>query len=245
MSKIHLIMQSKGGVGKSMIAYYLAQYLIEKKGGIIGFDTDLHNHTFENYKALGATSLALINQDTQIINTKALDDIIEATTGNDKDVVIDVGSSSFSPFYNYILENDTASYWKDIGHKLYLHTVITGRDFLDCTKTFDQIINHFGVSKNCRFIVWLNPFFGPVEYLGNSFTDTQSYKENSKKIAGMIAMPMYNKDTYMADFIDLTKMGLTFDEGVQSPDFKIAEKQRIRTMKKRLFEILDQVQELL
>ena len=40
MANIHLIGGEKGGVGKSLMARILAQYLIDKQLPFLGFDTD-------------------------------------------------------------------------------------------------------------------------------------------------------------------------------------------------------------
>ncbi|MCZ2328968.1 nucleotide-binding protein [Bartonella sp. F02] len=52
MAKVHMILQGKGGVGKSMIAAILAQYKASKKHMPLCIDTDPVNATFEGYKAL-------------------------------------------------------------------------------------------------------------------------------------------------------------------------------------------------
>ena len=40
MANIHLIGGEKGGVGKSVVARVLAQYMIDKDIPFVGFDTD-------------------------------------------------------------------------------------------------------------------------------------------------------------------------------------------------------------
>ena len=40
MANIHLIGGEKGGVGKSVVARVLAQYMIDKEIPFVGFDTD-------------------------------------------------------------------------------------------------------------------------------------------------------------------------------------------------------------
>ncbi|MDO9048516.1 MAG: hypothetical protein Q7U66_12385 [Methylobacter sp.] len=42
MSAIHFIGGEKGGVGKSVVARVLAQYMIDNEIPFIGFDTDRH-----------------------------------------------------------------------------------------------------------------------------------------------------------------------------------------------------------
>ena len=50
MSKIHIILQGKGGVGKSLIAAVLAQYKASKGQNPLCIDTDPVNATFNGFK---------------------------------------------------------------------------------------------------------------------------------------------------------------------------------------------------
>jgi P-type conjugative transfer protein TrbG len=54
---IHLTLQGKGGVGKSLVASVLAQYLKEQGKDVRCIDTDPVNRTFAQYSALGADRL--------------------------------------------------------------------------------------------------------------------------------------------------------------------------------------------
>ena len=57
---IHLTLQGKGGVGKSLVASILAQYLRNRGKEIHCVDTDPVNQTFSQYAELGAEHLELI-----------------------------------------------------------------------------------------------------------------------------------------------------------------------------------------
>ena len=50
---IHLTLQGKGGVGKSLVATVLAQYLREKGKDVRCIDTDPVNRTFAQYRWFG------------------------------------------------------------------------------------------------------------------------------------------------------------------------------------------------
>ena len=51
MSSINFIGGEKGGVGKSVTARLLAQYLIDKDRPFTGFDTDRSHHSFNRFYA--------------------------------------------------------------------------------------------------------------------------------------------------------------------------------------------------
>jgi len=56
---VHLSLQGKGGVGKSLVASLLAQYFKQRKGMTVRcIDADPVNQTLAQYKELGAQRLA-------------------------------------------------------------------------------------------------------------------------------------------------------------------------------------------
>ncbi len=59
-SPIHLTLQGKGGVGKSLVASILAQYFRHHGKEIHCIDSDPVNQTFSQYAELGAEHLALM-----------------------------------------------------------------------------------------------------------------------------------------------------------------------------------------
>src|SRR6266478_5664306 len=60
MSTVNLILQGKGGVGKSFAAFLLAQYLPEKSVLVRCFDADPINNTLASFAALNAVKVDLI-----------------------------------------------------------------------------------------------------------------------------------------------------------------------------------------
>ena len=57
---IHLSLQGKGGVGKSLTASILAQYLISRGMAVRCVDTDPVNRTLTQYKRLDVQPLKLL-----------------------------------------------------------------------------------------------------------------------------------------------------------------------------------------
>jgi CO dehydrogenase nickel-insertion accessory protein CooC1 len=75
MARIHMILQGKGGVGKSFIAATIAQYKASKGQKPLCIDTDPVNLTFHGYKALGVRRLELM--DGEEINSRNFDTLVE------------------------------------------------------------------------------------------------------------------------------------------------------------------------
>ncbi len=63
MASIHLILQGKGGVGKSMIAAFIAQYKLGKGKLPLCLDTDPVNASFEAYKSLKVSRLSILQHE--------------------------------------------------------------------------------------------------------------------------------------------------------------------------------------
>jgi CO dehydrogenase nickel-insertion accessory protein CooC1 len=56
---VHLILQGKGGIGKSLVASWLAEFLIGRGQPVCCIDGDPVNRSLGQYKALGAEKLDL------------------------------------------------------------------------------------------------------------------------------------------------------------------------------------------
>ena len=57
---IHISLQGKGGVGKSLVAAILSQYLASRGQDIRGVDADPVNHTLSEYRGIGARCLNIL-----------------------------------------------------------------------------------------------------------------------------------------------------------------------------------------
>src|ERR1700733_10048883 len=76
LSVIHLMLQGKGGVGKSLVASVLAQYFREHGRDVRCIDTDPVNRTLAQYSALGADRLILRDEHNRI-DQRSFDTLME------------------------------------------------------------------------------------------------------------------------------------------------------------------------
>ena len=138
MAKIHLVLQGKGGVGKSLIAATLAQYKATNGHRPLCIDTDPINATFAGYEALNVRRLAILEGDE--INTRHFDALVELIATSQGDVIIDNGASSFVPLSHYLISNQVPALLHEMGHELVVHTVVTGgQALLDTVSGFAQL----------------------------------------------------------------------------------------------------------
>src|SRR5688572_24328409 len=107
---IHLSLQGKGGVGKSLTASILAQYLICRGMSVRCVDTDPVNRTLSQYQGLEVQSLKLLRDGG--IDQRGFDSLIETIMTTEATFVVDNGASTFIPLWNYILENNIPLFLK-------------------------------------------------------------------------------------------------------------------------------------
>ena len=232
MAKIHMILQGKGGVGKSMIAATLAQYKLAKGQMPLCIDTDPVNATFHGYQAISVQLLNIIEGDE--IKTRKFDTIIELINESNDDVIIDNGASSFVPLSHYLISNQVPEVLKEMGHELIIHTVITGgQALLDTMSGFSQMVSQF--PEQVLFVVWLNPYWGPIQHEGKHFEQMKAYTANKSRVSAIIQIPELKEETYGRDFRDMLQARQTFEEALAMDDLTIMTRQRLKITRRQLF----------
>lgn len=236
MAKIHMVLQGKGGVGKSVIAALLAQYKISKGQKPLCIDTDPVNATFMSYKALRVKRLEIM--EAEEINPRSFDSLIEMVATVTDDVIIDNGASSFVPLSHFLISNQVPALLIEMGHELVIHIVITGgQALLDTVSGFSQLATQF--PSEVLFVVWLNPYWGPIEHDGKSFEQMKAYTLNKLRVSAIVRIPNLKKETYGRDLSEMLQDRLTFDEALALGSLTIMTRQRLKIIKGQLFDQLD------
>jgi len=225
MKHVHMILQGKGGVGKSLVASLLAQYYRAK--GVTPFcvDTDPVNATFASYKEFGTQRLELMSGDD--IDPRKFDDLIEMIIGADDDsvFVIDNGAASFVPLCSWMLENDAAHFFKDAGIKLTLHSVLTGGQALgDTMLGLGNLLKHF---SDIPSVVWINEYFGKAEKNGTPFEDSALFKKHQEQIQALVRISSRRKETFGHDLDQILREKKTFAQAAKDPSLSIMARQRL------------------
>ena len=236
---IHLTLQGKGGVGKSLVAAILAQYLAQRDLKVQCIDTDPLNRTFAQYNALGADRIQVRDEHNRI-DQRSFDGLLERfLTERGATFVVDNGASTFLPLWHYLLENRALEYLQENHCKVYVHTVITGgQALLDTLNGFREL----AASTNQRnMVVWVNEFFGRVEAQGKRFSEMTAFLESRDKICGTVFIPKRNQDTFGRDIEDMIARKWTFQEAIVAPDFQLLAKQRLTIVRRELFEQLEKI----
>ena len=233
MKNVHIILQGKGGVGKSLIATFLCQFLMRKVSfeNVLAIDTDPVNQSLAGYTALNATVLDIKNGD-QIDQLKfdQLIDIIAAQDEN-KHIVVDNGASSFIPLCSWMIENHTVEILRTLGAEVYFHSVITGgMGMFDTMNGLSDMALQLAHPKS--IVVWLNEYYGPIvgyEPDGSTydFEEFSSYRESKDKIRAIVRIPNKSPQTFGVNLEQLFTKKMLFAHGIDDTRFTIMARQRL------------------
>jgi cellulose biosynthesis protein BcsQ len=231
MKKVHMVLQGKGGVGKSLVSALYAQYKYDQDQPALCIDTDPVNATFSSYTRFNVQKIDIMDGDE--INPRHFDRMMQLIIESDTDVIIDNGAATFVPLSSYMISNDAPNLLASMDIELVIHTVITGgQALIDTLHGFDSLATQF--PDPAKFVVWLNPFHGRVENGGKRFEQLKAYTNNKGRVSAIIELPELRKELSGKDFGDMLSARQTFDEALKS-DLPIMERQRLSIVKKNIY----------
>jgi hypothetical protein len=233
---IHLVLQGKGGVGKSVVASWLAEFLTRRGTPLRCIDGDPVNRSLAQYKALAAERFELMNQDG-LIERWRYDALVECFATTEAVFVLDSGATAFLPLWGYMVESEMIRVLGEAGKKVYLHIPITGGETLNDTLLGFSTIASAAPDKS--IVLWLNEYFGPVARDGKKLAEMQVYIDNREKVLASIGIPQRSPDTYGQTVRAMRERKLTFEEAIGSTEFMLAQKSRLHIVRRDLFEQLE------
>jgi len=138
MAKIHFIGGEKGGVGKSLMARVLAQYLIDRGQPFIGFDTDRSHGALMRFYS-GYASPVVVDR------YEALDAIMEAAVEQeDRRILVDLAAQTHDPLVRWMDDSGVLNLADESGIAIqYWHVMDTGKDSVDLLR---KLLDRFGTS---------------------------------------------------------------------------------------------------
>lgn len=228
MATIHMVLQGKGGVGKSLSASLLAQYYQESGQPVRCVDTDPVNATLTGYTAFPVTALDIMRGDD--VDPRRFDELMEIMLSlpADTHLIVDNGAATFLPFCSYLAENAAMPLLLEAGQSLRLHSVVTGGQAMtDTLSGLRSLLQHFG---GIPLTVWLNPYFGVIARDGKQFEDFAVVRDHAASIDSIIRLPDRRKDTFGRDLEQLLSARQTFAEADASTDCPVMVRQRLRML---------------
>ena len=149
MAKIHLIGGEKGGVGKSMVARLVAQYLIDHSIPFLGFDSDRSHGALLRFYA-GYASPVLVDR------YDSLDAIVEAAAEQpERRILVDLAAQTQQSLTTWMDESQLLGLAPDLGLQIrYWHVMDNGKDSVDLLKQlldrYEQRLSYVIVQNQLR-----------------------------------------------------------------------------------------------
>lgn len=230
---VNFVIQGKGGVGKSVLATYLAQFFREELGegqDLVLFDTDPVNKTFSKYKSLNVIKVELLKN--KEINKKNFDELMEAFfNASDTTFLVDTGASTYLPLVEYFEKTSFMDLMREQGEKVLFHVPLTNDqsrdDTLDVVRTLSETVGADDQSIYLYENGWLSSDQAPAKL--------NLPPKQQKKVGGVVNIA--KADDMTVDVIkDMLASLSTFDEFIDLGNVGLMDKIRIKKYRKNLFE---------
>ena len=161
-----------------------------------------------------------------------MDDIIATPS----DFVIDNGATKYLPFMAYLVENRVADVLTEHGRELVIHVPIVGAEAkMETLQGFDDIASNIG--QNAKIVIWLiEAIKGVILFDGKEFEATKAYEAHRANINAIIRVPHHTSELFARDMDELLSKKMTFSEAIDSIEFRLMAKQRLRQMQREIFQ---------
>jgi hypothetical protein len=234
---IHLVLQGKGGVGKSLVASWLAEFLIKRGQAVHCIDGDPVNRSLGQFQAFAAERLDLLNRDG-VLHRASYDALMDRFLHDDDVFVVDSGATAFLPFWTYLVESDAVRVLRAAGRRVYIHIPISAGEMLNDTLLGFKTLAASATERT--LVVWINEYFGPVEREGKTFSQMQVYLENQDKVVASVGIRERARDTFGKSIQLMRENKLTFGEAIGSEGFGLMDRHRLGMVRAELFDQLEQ-----
>ena len=254
---VHLILQAKGGAGKSVVASFIAQWLThralraEEDSGVqvpMCLDTDPLNQTFTAFNGQGFTvdHIQIVEEDGVSINSARFDELMERILTMDmnapRDVVIDTGSSNFLQLIDYVKRCHIPSEPDNAGFRLVVHTVVAGGGSLrETLQSIDSITTNLSAWRPLTMVVWENPYYGAIQTeTWKDFKESATYRDNSPDIRAIIKIPTLHSQLEGHDLALVLKRNHTLDAAIGEPTYSTMSRKRLIRLQDKLWRTIEE-----
>lgn len=226
MKRLDLILNGKGGVGKSFFAVNLVQFLKDKGIAHIAIDSDNENSTLKRF-----------HPDAQFLdldNRRELDGIFSALEKANF-VVMDCRAASSDLFIDYFAEIDLPAVLSELGATLTLIMPVNHES--DSVDQIQRLADQFG--KRCNYVVVRNA----------SHSDSFSLFESSE-VRAQLKDKLGGREISMTRLQDwlveaLNAANVTVTAATKHPVFSLLDRQRLQTWQRKLYAEIESVADLL
>jgi hypothetical protein len=216
MKRLDLIINGKGGVGKSFFAVNFVQFLKDKGISHVAIDTDNENSTLKRF-----------HPDSQFIdlsNERELDRVFDVL-GKANLAVADCRAASTDLFLNHFADIDLAGVLSALNTSLTLVMPVNHES--DSVDQIQRLTDQLG--KLCGYVVVRNAAHS------NSFALFESSEVRAQLHGGL-----GGREITMARLHDwlvegLNRENVTITQAVKHPAFPLLDRQRLQTWQRKLY----------
>jgi hypothetical protein len=167
MAHIHFIGGEKGGVGKSLTARLLAQYMIDREIAFLGFDTDRSHAALMRFYSGYASPVVMDRYE-------ALDVIVEAAAEQpERRILVDLAAQTHDALVSWMEDAGVIGMAAEMGMTIhYWHVMDSGKDSVDLLQ---RLLDRFGSGLN--YVLVRN------QVRGNDFTTLEQSGEQARALA--------------------------------------------------------------
>lgn len=227
MAKIHLIGGEKGGVGKSLLARVLAQYLIDHQMPFLGFDTDRSHGALMRFYA-GYASPVVVDR------YEALDAIMEAAVEQpERRILVDLAAQTHEPLVRWMDDSGVLNLADESGIAIhYWHVMDTGKDSVDLLR---RLLDRFGTSL--KYVLVRN------QVRGGDFTALEQSGEQARALGlGAKIVSVKKLHDSAIQKIDINSSSFWHATASESPiALGLMDRQRVKMWLRDVYRDLDDV----
>jgi cellulose biosynthesis protein BcsQ len=224
--RLDLVINGKGGVGKSFFAVNFVQFLKDKSIGHVAIDSDNENSTLKRFHPeAGFLDLA---------SRRELDGIFAALEKANL-VVVDCRAASTDLFLDYFSEVDLPDVLSALGASLTL--VMPVNHEIDSVDQVQRVSDQLG--KECAYVVVRNAAHSDSFAL---FESAEVRERLKSELAGR-ELTMPRMQDWLVEALNRENVSVT--TATKHPAFSLLDRQRLLTWQRRLYGELDSVAPLL
>jgi GTPase SAR1 family protein len=224
--RLILILNGKGGVGKSFFAVNFVQYLKDRQIPHAAFDSDDENSTLKRF-----------HSEVEFINTAEpteIDKMVHALEDNDV-VVVDCRAASTRIFLDYFKQTELPKALENLDARLTIACPVNHE--LDSIYQIQKLANAIG--DGADFLIIRN------EVHGEGFELFDKSKVRQKVVNDLGAKEIVVSKMYKWLVEGLQKSKLTPTTARNHEDFFLMDRQRLVNWQREFYERLDSVKDLL
>jgi hypothetical protein len=226
MKRLDLILNGKGGVGKSFFAVNFVQFLKDKGIAHIAIDSDNENSTLKRF-----------HPDTRFLdlnNRRELDGIFSALEKASL-VVMDCRAASTDLFIDYFTEIDLPAVLSAMSATLTLVMPVNHES--DSVDQIQRLADQFG--KKCGYVVVLNAAHSESFAL---FESSEVRTQIKDKLGGR-EISMTRLQDWLVESLNAENLPIT--SATKHPAFSLLDRQRLQTWQRKLYTEIESVADLL